>query len=363
VTTYTWSVIYDGSVNIDDVQNISITKGRSQITDPFKGGTATISGREVSSLPALEIGKEIEIVATEGLNDFTMFHGIIADVQINFGIISAMDTYTISCEDALAIAGRGQTSDPFGWSAGLSTYQAAFEVLYNAFTSALTLSGSSSSSFVSGQLAPNANVLQLLNKIIATEQGYLFAVDPFTIQWIGRNEYQTQPKIGDFTDDTLITINDKAKFQNVTFRSYADSYFDQVVVEADGLLPRAAGLGNRVYTIQTFDETLGQAKNLADYLLATLQVQESVPSTLSTIAEIQNTLNVAIQAAQTAGSGRQCGLILRGDYYDVFVEGSTVTATPAQTRISLNLVSSEALSFFILDDPAFGRLDSDRLGF
>jgi hypothetical protein len=363
VTTYTWTVVYDGSVNIDDVQNISITKGRSQITDPFKGGTATITGREVSSLPALEIGKEIEIVATEGLNDFTMFHGIIADVQINFGIISAMDTYTISCEDSLAIAGRGQTHDPFSWAAGRSTYEAAEDVLYDAFISALTLSGSSSSSFVSGQSAPNANVLQLLNKIIATEQGYLFALDPFTIQWIGRNEYQTQPKIGDFTDGTLITINDKAKFQNVTFRSYADSYFDQVVVEADGLAPRAAGLGTRVYTIQTFDETLGQAKNLADYLLATLQVQESVPSTLSTIAEIQNTLNVAIQAAQTAGSGRRCGLILRGDSYTVFVEGSTVTATPAQTRISLNLVSSEALSFFILDSTAFGRLDSDRLGF
>ena len=362
MTTYTWSVIYDGSVNIDDVQNISITKGRSQITDPFKGGTATITGREVSSLPALEIGKEIEIVATEGLNDFTMFHGIIADVQINFGIISAMDTYTISCEDALAIAGRGQTHDPFGWTAGRSTYQAAEDVLYDAFTSALSFSGSTSSSFVSAQLAPNANVLQLLNKIIATEQGYLFALDPFTIQWIGRNEYQTQPIIGDFTDDTLVTINDQATFQNVTFRSYADSYFDQVVVEAAGLLPRAAGLGNRVYTIQTFDETLGQAKNLADYLLATLQVQESVPSTLSTIAEIQNT-NVAIEAAQTAGSGRRCGLILRGDSYTVFVEGSTVTATPAQTRISLNLVSSEALSFFILDSTAFGRLDTDRLGF
>jgi hypothetical protein len=362
VTTYTWTVVYDGSVNIDDVQNISITKGRSQITDPFKGGTATITGREVSSLPALEIGKEIEIVATEGLNDFTMFHGIIADVQINFGIISAMDTYTISCEDALAIAGRGQTHDPFGWAAGRSTYTAAEDVLYDAFTSALSFSGSTSSSFVSGQSAPNANVLQLLNKIIATEQGYLFALDPFTIQWIGRNEYQTQPIIGDFTDDTLVTINDQATFQNVTFRSYADSYFDQVVVEADGLLPRAAGLGNRVYTIQTFDETLGQAKNLADYLLATLQVQESVPSTLSTIAEIQNT-NVAIEAAQTAGSGRRCGLILRGDSYTVFVEGSTVTATPAQTRISLNLVSSEALSFFILDSTAFGRLDTDRLGF
>jgi hypothetical protein len=54
---------------------------------------------------------------------------------------------------------------------------------------------------------------------------------------------------------------------------------------------------------------------------------------------------------------------LRGDVYDVFVEGSTVTATPEQSRFTLNLVSSEALSFFILDSTAFGRLDTDKLGF
>jgi hypothetical protein len=40
-----------------------------------------------------------------------------------------------------------------------------------------------------------------------------------------------------------------------------------------------------------------------------------------------------------------------------------VTANPEQTRFTYNLVSSEALSFFILDNAAFGKLDTDRLGF
>jgi hypothetical protein len=359
---YEWSIVYDGSVNIDDAQNISITKGRVQITDPFKGGTATISGRNVAALPALEIGREIEIIAEEGTNDFTMFHGVVADVKITFGQVASMDTYEIFCEDSLAIAGRGQTSDPYVWTAGLSTYQAAADVLYNAFTSALSFSGSTSSSFVSGQSAPNTNVLQLLNKIIATEQGYLFPLTPFLIQWVGRNEYQTQPQLGTFTDGTAATINPVAPFNDVTFRSQADSYFDRVVVEAEGLLPRAEGLGARAYTLQTFDATLGQAENLAEYLLAILNVQESVPSTISAISEVQSN-NIAIEAAQLAGSGRQVGLILRGDVYDVFVEGSTVTATPEQSRFTLNLVSSEALSFFILDSTTFGVLDTDELGF
>jgi hypothetical protein len=359
---YNWFIIYDGSVNVSDAQSISITRGRGQLTDPFKGGTATINGRNVADLPAIEIGKEIEIVAEEGVNSFTMFHGVVSDVQITFGQVANMDSYEIFCEDALAIAGRGQTSDPFGWAAGRSTYQAAEDVLYNAFTSALSFTGSSANSFVSGQSAPNANVLQLLNKIMATEQGYLYPIDPFTIQWIGRNEYQPLAQLGTFTDGTAATVNTTAPFDTVNFRSHADSYFDRVVVEAEGLLPRAEGLGSRVYTIQTYDQTLTQAENLADYLLAILNVQNSVPNSISTTSEVQSN-NLAIEVAQLAGSGRQVGLILRGQLYTVFVEGSTVTATPEQSRFTLNLVSSEALSFFILDSTAFGRLDTDRLGF
>lgn len=359
---YDWLIVYDGSVNINDAQSITITRGRAQITDPFKGGTATISGRNVTALPNIEIGKEIEIVAEEGLNSFTMFYGVVADVQITYGQVASMDSYQIYCEDALAIAGRGQTGDPFSWAAGRSTYQAAEDVLFDAFASALSFTGSSANSFVSGQSAPNANVLQLLNQIMATEQGYLYPVDPFTIQWIGRNEYQPLAQLGTFTDGTAATVNTTAKFDNVTFRSQADSYFDRVVVEADGLAPRASGLGTRVYTVKTYDETLTQAKNLADYLLAILNVQNSVPSTISTISELQ-TNNLAIDVARLAGSGRQVGLILRGNVYTVFVEGSTVTATPDQTRFTYNLVSSEALSFFILDSASFGVLDTDKLGF
>jgi hypothetical protein len=66
-----------------------------------------------------------------------------------------------------------------------------------------------------------------------------------------------------------------------------------------------------------------------------------------------------VQTAQ----GARIGLILRGDYYSLFLEGATVTATPEQTRFTFNVVSSDALSFFILDSTAFGRLDSDKLGF
>ena len=142
----------------------------------------------------------------------------------------------------------------------------------------------------------------------------------------------------------------------------ADSFFDQTVVEAEGLASASSGSGSRVYTLQTFDKDLAQSFSLADYLLSTLQVQNQVPSSISVLSEVQIN-NVAIEAAQLAGTGRQCGLILRSEVYDVFVEGSTVTATPQQSRFTLNLVSSEALVFFILDSFAYGVLGSNKLGY
>jgi hypothetical protein len=125
---YDWIVEYiDGPpVVLSDVQNIVLQKGRVQITDPFKASTATITGRNVADLPTIEIGAEIEIFCDESAFLFpaSMFYGVVADVQITYGQVPAMDVWTIHCEDALATAGRSFTTASFSWSAGLTAYTA-----------------------------------------------------------------------------------------------------------------------------------------------------------------------------------------------------------------------------------------------
>jgi phage gp46-like protein len=365
---YDWSAIYDPAgtpATLSDIQNITIQKGRVQITDPFKASTATITGRDVASLPTIEIGGEIEIYCDESAFVFpvSMFYGVVADVQIVYGQVPAMDVWTIHCEDALATAGRSLTGDSFSWSAGIAAYTAGAQTMTNAFGGSVVLAGGAfSSSTVSAQSKPDTNVLQLLNELAATEQGYLSSQQPSSIKWINRAEYITNPLLGDFTDGSLVTINTEAKFNDVSFRSQADSFFDKVVVEPDGLAAQSAGTGSRVYTVKTYDQTTTQAKNLADYILATLQVQQSVPSTISAISEVQTNDLVVDCFVQTA-QGSRVGLILRGVEYQLFLEGATVTATPEQTRFTYNVVSADALAFFILDDVSFGRLDADKLGF
>jgi hypothetical protein len=215
---------------------------------------------------------------------------------------------------------------------------------------------------VSAQSKPDTNVLQLLNELAATEQGYLSSQQPSSIKWLNRAEYATNALLGDFTDGTIATTNTTAKFNDVTFRSQADSFFDRVVVEPDGLAAQSSGTGSRVYTVKTYDQTTTQAQNLADYLLATLQVQQSVPSTISALSESQST-NLVVTCFQQTAQGSRVRLILRGTAYELFLEGAQITATPDQTRFTFNVVSSSALNFFILDSAVFGVLDTNKLGF
>jgi hypothetical protein len=363
---YDWEVTYDASnldIVLDNVQNIVVTKGRVQVQDPFKAGTATVSGRDLASLPAIDIGGTILIEASRGVNTFELFNGVVADVQITYGQVPAMDTWTIHCEDALALMGRTVTLS-FSWGAGLTTGEAARFTIFNGTNGAVgmfpVVGGGAST--VSAQTVNEQNVLQVVNQLMATEQGVIYSLAPNEVQFVGRDEIASGTSVGDFSDGSLVTVNPTALFSDVVFRSQADSFFTRVLVEPEGLAAVDSGTGDRRYTMKTYDETVGQAGNLASYVLSTLQVQQSVPSTISAISEVQVN-DVAMNAAIESERGGQAGLILRGDSYNVFLNGCTVTATPEQTRFTYNLVSSDALNFFILDSTAFGRLDFDKLGF
>ena len=350
---------------LTNVQSITVTRGRVQVQDPFKAGTATITGRNVSSLPTIDIGDTVEITATSGIDTFEIFIGIVADIKISYGQVASMDTWQIDCEDVLARVGRSLTTSSFSWSAGIEPGDAAEQTVTDASGGALTVLYNPmfpSSSRVSAQSLPNTNALQVLNQLAATEQGWLRAKTETVVEFIGRNEIGTGQTYGTFTDGTLVDTGLTAPYDVVDFRSQADSFYQEVVVEPEGLASQKTGSGARRYSLASYDQSTTQAKNLADYVLATLQVQDSVPSVISAISQVQSN-TVAMRTFESAASGSRVELILRGVRYVLFVEGATLTATPEQTRWSYNLVSSDAISFFILDSTTLGVLDQNKLGF
>jgi hypothetical protein len=371
---FTWRVTYNDTTVLSEVQNLSFTRGRREIQDPFKAGQATITGRNLATLPTIDIGGKILIEMGLSPTLFRrVFFGQVADVQITYGYVANEDVWTIQVEDFLATLGRAYTSSTYSWAAGLNTYEAALDASLNATDGNIVISGYSTftgSSLVSAQSLPNANALDVINTLTATEQGFLFSSFATSISglvplvtFIPRAAIGSLNVLAEFTDGSdggAAFI--RSTYSEVVFRSLADSFYDRVVVEPAGLAPQESGTGARTFVMRSFDQTTTQAQNLADYVKATFDVQTQVPSTISALSESQP--NLQISALIDIGNAfNEVDLYLRGVKYRLFVIGLTVTATPDQARFTFNVASSEALNFFILDSPTFGVLDQNKLGF
>jgi hypothetical protein len=225
------------------------------------------------------------------------------------------------------------------------------------------------SSKVSAYSWANENALNIVNTLIATEQGRIVSaasVGAKDVEWYNRSVLNLLGEICVFTDGSAFVSGPQGRFQEIVFRSRADSFFTKTIVEPEGLASQSAGSGSRVFTMQSYDQTTAQAGDLAAYVLATLDVSQDVPANISYIVESQDVAvgEFAIRSAlDTLGGVRTIKIVLRGQVYTCFVEGYTYSATPSQTRIRLNLSSSEAAVGFVLDDANFGVLDTSKLGF
>jgi hypothetical protein len=353
-----------GPYDIDNVTSFVVNKGRQQVQDPYRSGTAVITGRDINEVSSLNIGDKIQIRSTtfNGATYANIFYsGSIADISVEYGYNSNMDTWTIQLEDGLAAAGRAVSSRTI--TAGSTTIAASQAAAVGTNVIVLDPLGVGSSSTTSGFTLSNSNLLTVLNQLIATEQGRLVGLGGQSVLFYGRNTQNIYGTVCNFTDGTVASALPAVNYQQIVFRSRADSYYTEVVVEPEGLAVQTAGTGDRTFVMSSYDQTTGQALNLAEYVLNTLDVSQDVPSTVTFISESQ-TVTEGFTAAFFGDDGtRTVRVTLRGVVYTCFVQGATIAADPEQTRFTLSLSSSEAAVGFILDDAVFGVLDTSKLGF
>jgi hypothetical protein len=353
---------------VPELQTLTLNTGRRQVTDPFKAGTATLTGRNLATLPTINIGQTADIEFDQGTGSYVLWwSGYVSDLSKSFGFTTTGDQWTLQLEDSLAVAGRASTRAGFSWLAGDTTGDAAASAGNDAGvrSGAIFVPGTFKST-VSAQSIPNTNFLDILNQLATTEQGRLFPVrNGFGgpgpgVNFRPRNDfYNTLSTV--FTDDTVASGLTKITYNQVNFVSQADSYFDVVIVTPEGLAPQQSGTGTRLLNIATYDQTTTQAKSLADYLSNTLSVRDATPYSLSVFNDVQ-TNNAALNLAKDA-AGTRVQVILRGQTYNVTVEGGTISANSEQTRVTLYFAPAVVTVPFILDDAVQGVLDQNRLGF
>jgi hypothetical protein len=351
---------FDGQY-LDDLQTVNITTGRKNVQDPYKAGTANIEGRNPADLPVIEVGDflRIEAYPPDESVQYFMFQGRIADVQIQYGFVPALDRYTIFAEDALANAGRLNVNG--SWVAGITTAEAADDILAGTgvpITFPTPLKAGASK--VSAQTLTNANLLTVLNELIATEQGSITGGASDSIIWQGRQEFTVSNPSALFTDDPQeVSVTPQIAYDVLNFASLADNVAAKVIVTPEGLAPQTFGSGTKSFEMKSYDQTTSQAGDLAAYVQSTLTQATDVPYSISSRTSLQSDLFLIALASTGAQERNFVEVELRGTIYNCIINGATVSSDPQDTRVQLYLFAADLSAFFVLDDDFYGVLQDD----
>ena len=337
---------------ISNVQSVQLDKGRTKISDEFRPGTGSITGRRNDLLPSgIIIGTEIRVyISAQGEQGYYLYYRV-ADLNLNYGIISSLDTWQLNVEDAFAYLGRN-TID-ISWAAGTNTAVA--------FTDVCTASNLGSyyefagKSTLSSQAIVTTNAQDIMQTIINTEQGALYA-DGTGLKFYARGWQATAPSVN-FTDTGTGAF--PVRYDQVTFRSMADNYADYVIVYPRGSTEVVSGDGIYSYNLDSYSFDSGQALNLAQYVAGVFDVQSSTPSTVSLQLNEQSNLDW-MKALQAPAAAK---ITLRGSVYNSIVLGCSITGDPSSLRFTFNLASSDFFSFLTLDNAIYGTLDDNKLGY
>ena len=348
-----WTAELPGPVSITNIQTVTVTSGRRVLTDFYAAGRATIVGRRVDLLPTINIGDTVTLRLYNPNTTPTSLVVLplrVADLQITYGTVPAMDTWTLSLEDAFAALGRSRITRT--WSAGTNTRTAFQDVCTDVGVGYADVI-SQTPKTMSATTVTDENALNVMQTIINTEQGLLYP-NGFGLYYFSRGwqQYTTFYAFGDAGGAATA-------YQQVQFLSMADNYATYVLVTIDGGTPTVSGTGDYSYRLDTYALNASEALSVAQYVQGALQDTSAVPNTLSVLLNTET----SSRTLNACGGNTGVTLTLRGSTYTANIIGWTISSTPEQTRVTFQLAGTEQYNYLVLNNSVYGTLDNNRLGF
>jgi hypothetical protein len=378
MTVQNYTVSYYTSTSglqaLTNVVSINVKVGRERQLDQYSASTAQIVMRYptgyASPIAGLIPGTIIEV--KNSATNLRNFLGRITNVQLQFDMpysagVGNGDYLIISCDAGLAEFGR-KSGENYAMPAGLLSTQlglASAQTGYNLNLdsgigdqnlSATTVSGTWADFLNSAALSLNARIIDVIDTNIT--QLNTFFVSPFYIR-------NTTVNFSDTTNDATNQV-----YNGITFSSYADNFYTQITVKPEVPAAQTVTSGSapyRTYTVNTLNATTGQALDYANYLLNNYKTPKVAISSVSCLANAQNTMKLDSLGASTNECGKQIGkrvtVAFRGTIYPCIIEGYTFSAIPGEARYTYYVSAADLNAYLILDNATFGTLDSNKLGY
>lgn len=360
------------------VQAVTINRGRNRELEQFNASTASIRFRDPNRVldplntaspyyPYLGPRNPVEIYA-DGVE---IYCGLVSDWSLDYGISAQANVTTASCADAFTVLANQNMNEwtPTAQATGarVNAVLTRPEVVYQGGV-AIDAGSSTLGAFV---VSAGTNVLQYLQLVTASEQGYLFISGDGTLNFKGRASALNPTPSIEFSDDGT-----GVKYQTLT-NAFGDELlynYIQTQSPAGAVQTTSDSTSIALYQAQQFSKldllnsTTAEVAALGNYLLG----RYKDPTLRFT----------GIQIELAALSSTQQASVLATDLTDIvsvtksFSAGtpSTVTQTlitsgvsheirPGSHVVRFTFESTDNNAYLTLNNDIFGKLDNNLLAF
>jgi len=359
-------------------ETITITRGRNRELEQFNAGTAAIRFSDPTRIldplntaspyyPFVGPRNPVEIYA-DGIPIFT---GVVGDWDLDYGYTADGNVTTATCADVFTVLARQAMN---AWTptaqlsgARVSAVLARPEIIYQG-----AVSISDGVSTLGAYAVPEAqNVLQYLQNVTASEQGYLFVAADGTLTFRDRADALNPSPTIAFTDDGT-----GVRYQTVTNEYGDELLYNYIQTQSPAGAVQTASDANSIALFQAqqyskldlLNSTTAEVAALGDYLLGryanpvvrftgiTTQLAALDPAHQTDVLGTDLTDIVSVQKSFSAGTPSSVTQTL-------ITSGVQHQITPASHVVRFTFESTDGNAYLTLDNDIFGTLDNNLLAF
>jgi hypothetical protein len=359
------------------VESVNITRGRNRELTQFNAGTANVAFDNVTRVldplndasiyyPFVLPRCPIIILA----NGIPIYTGLVVDWNLDYDISNQDMMYAV-CSDSFTVLAN-QFMEAFTPSAELSSARVNTvlnrpEINYQGARSI----GTGSSNLGAYAIAENTNLLNYLQLITKSEQGYLYMAADGTLTFKGRTDVLNPVADADFT-----TTGSGIPYQTLTNEFGDELLYNDIVTEspAGGPFNATDSASQALYQSQQYTATdllnssADQVEQLGQYLLGKYKNPvlrfTGLATQMAALTQAQQNavLNLDLTDIATVEKNYVTGTPTSVTQ-TLIVSGVNHTITPLDHIIGFTFESTDSNQYFTLDDVIFGILDQNLLAF
>jgi hypothetical protein len=359
------------------VEFVSIARGRNRELDQFNAGTATVTFDNATRVldplndasiyyPFVLPRAPIQILA----NGVPIYTGLIVDWNLDYDI-SNQDKMYVNCSDVFTVLAN-QSMGAFTPSAEISSVRVSTvldrpEIQYQGARNI----GTGSSTLGAFAVTENTNVLNYLQLVTKSEQGYIYIAADGTLTYKGRSQVLNPVADAEFKADgtginyqTLINeFGDELLYNDIVTESPAGGPFNATDPASQALYQ-----SQQYEATDLLNSTANQVEELGQYLLGKYKNPvlrfTGVTTQLAALSTTQQNAVLALDLTDIATVEKTYVIGTPTSVTQtLIVSGVRHTITPQNHIIGFSFESTDGNQYLTLDDPIFGTLDNNLLSF